>query len=453
MLSGEYNFLVDNMWLAEIIAVLLLIIPFFLFFADKKWIFGYYVASIVANLPLIFVMVFEFPYEIIVALVAVASLIRDAARNKNFLFLYTKESRNVFLSLCGLLALNLVSSFFHFSQDAFIARAYIYLTNLFILVVFSLFLVNRNRLQVLRFGFVIGALILVVSMIVELVYGYRHLGVGRLRPGGLLLDPNVAAFALNLSLLISFYQTKRTKLLLDLFFIASRIIIVFGIFMTVSRSGYILTLLLLSAFLVEYSRGKKRHVAPITVGTILILYLTFYKTLNKAWDNLYLMLDLQRVFPKAQTGPELPGPAVPGNLHSESRFELLVAGVKVFLNNFSVGVGIGNVTAAVEELTGMRQNTHNLVLQLLCESGIFMLVMLLVLFYYLVNLIGKSEKKERFFLSLILLVVVVESFFNHNMLNINIVYLLLAFYLALNVLHSKEQRAMSLGQIKNRFRK
>ncbi|HEY8395817.1 MAG TPA: hypothetical protein VIK96_03475, partial [Bacilli bacterium] len=135
------------------------------------------------------------------------------------------------------------------------------------------------------------------------------------------------------------------------------------------------------------------------------------------------------------------------------RFELLKAGIKIFLNNYSLGIGIGNIIPAVKELTGMPMNTHNLVIQLLAESGIFMLVMLMVFFYYLVNLIVKSAKKERFFLTLILLTVVLESFFNHNLLNINIVYLLLAFFLALNILFSKEQTALSLTQIKNRFRR
>ncbi|HHW99740.1 MAG TPA: hypothetical protein GX740_00350, partial [Acholeplasmataceae bacterium] len=55
MLSGQYDFLVENMWLAEIIAIVLLILPVFLVFMKEKWFFFYYAISIVANLPLIFV--------------------------------------------------------------------------------------------------------------------------------------------------------------------------------------------------------------------------------------------------------------------------------------------------------------------------------------------------------------------------------------------------------------
>ena len=455
MLSGEYNFLVDNLWLTQIIAVILLIIPFFLIFAEKKWIFGFYVVSIVANLPLIFVMAFGFSYELIIALATITVIVKDLIRNKNLLLLSTKESRAVILSLFGVLALNLLTSTYHFSKSAFFERAFIYLVNIFILLVFSYYLVNRERLQVIRYAFVIGALILVFTMLVELIYGHYYLGVHRLRPAGLLLDPNVAAFALNLSLLLSFYKPKKTKLLTDIFFISARIIIVFGVFLTVSRSGYLSTLLILSLFLVYYSKGKKRYLAPTTVFVIILIYFLFFKFIQASLDTLYQMIDLQRIFPRS-TPPSVPPPtpspgiSVPDTIFSDSRFELLKAGIKIFLNNYILGVGVGNITTEVYNLTGMPMNTHNLVLQLLGESGIFMLGMLLIFFYYLVQLIVRSEKKQRFFLALIFMVIVLESFFNHNLLNTNIIYLLLAFFLALNILFSREQTVLSLAKVINR---
>ncbi|MDD4000878.1 MAG: hypothetical protein PHX62_08335, partial [Bacilli bacterium] len=196
MLSGEYNFLVDNFWLAEIIAVILLLIPLFLIFADKKLIFGYYVISIVSNLPIIFYMVFGFSYELIIAIALIITVIKDSLRSKNIILYSTKESRAVFLSLLGVLFLNLLTSLFNFSNVAFFERTFIYLVNIFILFIFNYFLINKERLQVVRYAFVIGALILVITMLIELIYGHYYLEVFRLRPAGLLLDPNVAAFAL-----------------------------------------------------------------------------------------------------------------------------------------------------------------------------------------------------------------------------------------------------------------
>ena len=87
------------MWLAEIIAVILLIIPFFLFLRIKMD-FRFYVVSIVANLPLIFVMVFGFSYEMIIALVIIAVIIRDLIRNKKPAPFYKRKPGRFFFSLC-----------------------------------------------------------------------------------------------------------------------------------------------------------------------------------------------------------------------------------------------------------------------------------------------------------------------------------------------------------------
>ncbi|MDD4000576.1 MAG: O-antigen ligase family protein, partial [Bacilli bacterium] len=304
---------------------------------------------------------------------------------------------------------------------------------------------------------VIGALILVITMLIELIYGHYYLEVFRLRPAGLLLDPNVAAFALNIALIISFYRAKKQNLLRDIFFIISRILIIFGVFLTVSRSGYLSTIMILFSFLIYYSKGKNRLIVPITATVIIVLYFLLNPLLSKSWENLYQMLDLQRIFPKVDI-PNVPGPSGPvggvedNPIFSDARVGLLKAGLKVFLANYTIGVGIGNITGAVNAQLGMPMNTHNLVIQLLAESGIIMLGALLIFLYYLIHLIGKSQKKQRFFLTLILLVIIVESFFNHNLLNINIVYLLLAFFLALNIIFSKEQLILSLSKLRNRFR-
>ncbi len=458
MLSGEYKFLVDNLWLTEIIGVVLLIIPFFLIFAEKKWIFGFYVVSIVANLPLIFYMAFGFSYELIIGLAVISSIIKDLIQNKNLLLLSTKESRSLFFCLIGILLLNLLTSFLNFSRAAFFDRTFIYLVNIFILLIFNYFLINRERLQVVRHAFVIGALILIVSMIIELIYGHYYLKVFRLRPAGLLLDPNVAAFSLNISLIISFYKAKKQKLLTDIFFIIARVLIIFGVFMTVSRSGYLSTLLILVAFLIYYSKGKNRFIAPATVVVLIVMYFAFYRMILNSLDGLYRMIDLERIFPRADS-PSLPRPPLPSGepipdpIFSDSRFALLKAGVKIFLNNYAVGIGIGNIVGEVNNLTGMPMNTHNLIIQLLAESGIMMLGMLLIFFYYLVHLIARSQKKQRFFLILITIVIILESLFNHNLLNINIVYLLLSFFLALNILFSKEQTVLSLSRLRKRLGK
>ncbi|NLD25781.1 MAG: O-antigen ligase family protein [Acholeplasmataceae bacterium] len=448
MLSGEYNFLVDNMWLTDILGVILLILPVFLIFYDKRWIFGFYIVSIVANLPLIFMMVFGFSYELILAIAIIIIIIKDLIKNKNLLLLSTKESRAVVICLLGLMALNIITSFFQPDRSEILLRIFIYGVNLFILLVFSYYLIGRDRLKVFKRGFLIGALILVISMVIELIYGYYILERRRLRPGGLLLDPNVAAFALNMSLMLTFYKTKSTFTETTLLLIM-RILIVFAVFLTVSRSGYLSTVLILSVMLVYYSKGKNRIYLWSTVSVLLLFYLIFNKVIMNFMDAMYQMIDIQRVFPRsASIGPttDIGGGNLPWTLPQESRITLLKGGIRIFLANYIVGVGIGNVIQEMNLLVSMPLNTHNIFIQLLAESGIFMLGILLVFCYYLFHLIKKSERKQRVFQTLILLVVGFEGLFNHNLLNLNIIYLLLAFFLALNIIYSKEQLVISISK-------
>ena len=92
MLSGQYDILVDNMWLTDILAVILLLIPLFLLFMDSKWIFFFYTISIVANLPLIFNMSFNLSYEAIIGFVIVVIILKEIIREKVLRYQTTKEN-------------------------------------------------------------------------------------------------------------------------------------------------------------------------------------------------------------------------------------------------------------------------------------------------------------------------------------------------------------------------
>ena len=188
MLSGQYDVLVDNLWLADILSVILLIIPFFLLFMNGKWIFFYYTISVVANLPLIFSLTFNFSYEAVIGLTILITIIKEIVREKRFRYLTTKENLLLILMLSVLLVLNLLTSIFHFNANEFLIRLYIYLVNMFILGVFTYYFKNTYNLRFIKNGFIIGAIILVVSMLVELVYGHYYLDVRNMRPAGLLLD-------------------------------------------------------------------------------------------------------------------------------------------------------------------------------------------------------------------------------------------------------------------------
>jgi len=451
MLTGEFNILLDNMWLTDIISVVLLILPFFLVFYDKKWIFAFYVVSIVANLPLIFVMSFGFSYEFIIAFAIIISMIKELIIKKTLRYVQTKESIQFILLLILVLAVNLLTSLFNYNSFEYINRLFIYGVNLFIFFIFTYFLVNRHRLEIIKGGFIVGAIILVATMIVELIYGYKILEVHNMRPAGLLIDPNVSAFALNLTLIISFYKTRKYPFYVDIIIIAARVLIIFGIFLTVSRSAYISTIVILAMFLVYYSKGKDKWTSVTTVIIFVLMYLVFNNMLNNFIKNIYNVIDLDRIFPTSNVVPPDNFPSPGGGIivepeYSNSRITLIKAAFVVFINNFLVGVGIGNVVNEIYSLTGLSMNAHNLFLQLLSESGIIMLAILLIFSYYVIQLIFSSKSKTRFFVLVITVIIFIESLFNHNILNINIIWLILAYFVSMIVINSKEQKIYSISK-------
>ena len=461
MLSGQYDILVDNMWLTDILAIILLLIPIFLLFMDGKWIFFFYTISIVANLPLVFNMAFNFSYEAIIGFVIVVIIIKEIIRYKVFRYQTTKENIYLTFMLLGILGLNLLISIFHLNKDEFLLRFFIYIVNIFVLVIYTYFFSTSSNLKFIKNGFIIGAIILVFSMIVEMIYGHYYLNIRNMRPAGLLLDPNVCAFTLNLALVLSFIERKKNIFVFDLLFVAARVLILFGIFLTVSRSAYIGTIFIIIALAINYSKGKNSWLAPTVVIVLIGFYVIFNNIIMNFIDNIYKIIDLGRIFPKTDYVPPPPvgdggggSGGIDGNIdYSNSRLLLIRAAFYVFSNNFITGVGIGNVTREISILTDLEMNAHNLYLQLIAESGIIMLLTLLFFSYYVIVYIFRIEKKYKFIILLLFGIIFIESMFNHNLLNINIIYLVFAFILGLAMLSSKDRRVYVVGKDSFKLRK
>lgn len=438
MLSGQYDFLVENMWLAEIIAIVLLILPVFLVFMKEKWFFFYYAISIVANLPLIFVMVFGFSYEAIIGFFILFVLIKDIIKRKNLRYLTTKENKAFIIIIIIIMLVNLGTAFFNFNGPAFMERLFNYIVSIFILFVYTYYFRESKKIKFIKNGILVGGVILVISMIIELIYGHFIVGLRNMRPGGLLLDPNVCGFALNIVLVLSFLEREKGKFINDLLIVASRMLLIFGVFLTVSRSAYLGTLFVLVCYMVYYSRGKRSWIVPSVTVVFIVMYLICYPIINNFFKNIYNILDLKRIIPYSgpldPPGGNGPGGGVitePGVDYSNSRIDLLIAAIKIFGNNFITGVGIGNVTTKINNYTNLPMNAHNLFLQLLAESGIIMLIAFLFFAYYLFNLLGSIEKRFKFFIWVIFGLLFLESMFNHNLLNINLTFLVLSIVIGL----------------------
>lgn len=460
MLSGQYDILVNNMWLTDIIAIILLILPLFLIFMDKKWIFTFYAISIVSNLPLIFALTFNFSYEAILSIVLIIILIKDIYRDRTLRYITTKQNLVLMLMLIIVLGVNIFTAFFHLNLNAVIVRLIIYAVNIFILLVYTYFFKDYKSIKYVINGMIIGGLILVISMIAEMIYGHYYVGIRNMRPAGLLLDPNVCAFALNLVFVLSFFERKKHVFWHDLYYLFARVILLFGVFLTVSRSAYIGTLFVLILLVIYYSKGKKRWIVPSVVIVFIVMYLIFHRVIIDFINNIYNIIDLGRIIPKnINTPPSSNGPGgggggiVDGGDYSNSRLALISAAFIVFSNNFITGVGIGNVVGEINFITGLEMNAHNLYLQLLAESGIIMFITLLIFAYYLFVFISKLEKKHKFLILLIFGLVFIETLFNHNLLNINIIYLVLAIILGLNMISAKDRRVYVFSRENFKIRK
>lgn len=458
MLSGKYDFLIDNMHIAEILATLLLIIPVFLVFFNKRYLYSYYATSIVANLPLIFVYVFHFSYELLIGLMIVILLVKDIINQKNIRYVIAKECVGFIIMLIAIMGVNLVMSIFNFNKDAFFERIIIYIVNLFILFIYTYYFKESEKIKYINYGIMTGGVILVVSMIVELIYGHYYLGVRNMRPAGLLLDPNVCAFALNLVLALSFLERKNAIFINDLIIIYIRIILIFGVFLTVSRSGYLGTLFILIFYLVYYSKGKRKWIVHSLSIVLIIMYLVFQSIIIDFMKNIYNIIDLKRIIPYSNVAPPTNnGPSTPGGNvdydYSNARLSLLIAAIKVFGNNFVTGVGVGNVTNKISAITNLEMNSHNLYLQLLAESGIVMLFGLLLFAYYFFVLISKVRSRYKHTVYCIFGVIILESFFNHNLLNLNLIFLVISIVIGLVNITSINRIDFVIGKGYKRFRK
>ena len=141
----------------------------------------------------------------------------------------------------------------------------IYAVNIFILFIFTYFAKTRDLLGVIKNAVVLGGALLAVSAVAEMVYGHYVLDVANMRPAGLLLDPNVCAFALNATLAISLYNPRKPTIMRAFFLIAFRVLIVFGVFLTVSapvyrvRGYFGIYAFLLLAQRRKLGRGRRRH--------------------------------------------------------------------------------------------------------------------------------------------------------------------------------------------------
>lgn len=427
----------------QIINYFLLILPVLFLLFNQKYLYCLYVISIVSNLPLIFINYFSFSYELYLGILIILAIIKHLIFNREITFKFNKESLLLILFIGLILISHLGFSIINFNKREYFQTIYAYLSNLFILFIFLYFIKNSYYKNLVIKSFFIGTFILACSVVLELFYNYYRLNIIHGRYGGLIIDPNGAAFVLNIGFLLSFYK-ERYFVSFNLFIrVIFRIVIFMSIIFTVSRSGIIILTFITLAILAYYIASKEAYKVYITVGMISLGVLFFRQNVISFVMELMKMVDLKRlrellIIPDSNISPPSDNiPPVIIDPTTSGRLQLFLNSLVIIRQNLLFGVGIGNVPWYIDPIN--LQNSHNLWLQLILESGILMSISLVIFCIYLLIYIFNKGFKNKTIFVITLIAFLIESFFNHNLLKLNLTFLVLAIIISSNIL-SKEHR-------------
>lgn len=247
--------------------------------------------------------------------------------------------------------------------------------------------------------------LVIVSVLLACYRGFKEYFLykdvyANFRPESVVGDPNYFALYLLLALafayyLIVYYEKKWIKL----FGILSSITFLIMIIITMSRGGIIGLAAMTIAILIG-SKGKLKKI--LLIGFCILLLIPIIP--QKAWDRVSSMADLSKVF--TLTRDELSqysfGLSYGDTLSTMHRYRLFVAGIKMTLDNWITGVGIGNFRKYLPlyfpEPISKASLAHNMYIELFAELGIigFSLFALMIIFVLKrIIRIGKTARENR----------------------------------------------------------
>ena len=365
-------------------------------------------------MPLIFINYFSFSYELYLGILIILAIIKHLIFNREITFKFNKESLLLILFIGLILISHLGFSIINFNKREYFQTIYAYLSNLFILFIFLYFIKNSYYKNLVIKTFFIGTFILACSVVLELFYNYYRLNIIHGRYGGLIIDPNGAAFVLNIGFLLSFYK-ERYFVSFNLFIrVIFRIVIFMSIIFTVSRSGIIILTFITLAILAYYIASKEAYKVYITVGMISLGVLFFRQNVISFVMELMKMVDLKRlrellIIPDSNISPPSDNiPPVIIDPTTSGRLQLFLNSLVIIRQNLLFGVGIGNVPWYIDPIN--LQNSHNLWLQLILESGILMSISLVIFCIYLLIYIFNKGFKNKTIFVITLIAFLIESF-------------------------------------------
>ncbi len=223
----------------------------------------------------------------------------------------------------------------------------------------------------------------------------RQIGTGLVRGTGLKFDPNFAAMTLVVGLVFCHYLWSGRRRWIGV------VVLVLGTAATLSRMGTLLALLILvlaAGPTVSLKRAPVRKLARISAAATgvalagFLIYQVFPPSVRLYVDE--RIEDLRAAFLSLVLGIQVPVASSSVNEGSGAeRADLNAAALRVFEDNWLVGVGANQVPDAISRLSGIDLPAHNTYLETLAVGGVLGLAVLVYYASAVTALVRKTSRR------------------------------------------------------------
>lgn len=325
-----------------------------------------------------------------------------------------------------------------------------YLINFFFLIFLTLGLINANvnnalhEIYLLLTGYFVFHLILwyvrsreeldgvlmiiLISGILLALHGSLQFlreisegvsNTGSIRAMGMWDNPNVFAFIMNLTYLISFYFIEKEQKVLRLMSCFAQLSSVVGVLLSVSRGGILVWFLITTMNWQSLWRHRKFYLAMMTLVAVFFSIMVGINTLNLETIQ---RINIERLIWDSDENRDD---------FSNGRLEAALGGLAVYAQHPVAGVGFGNMLDYAELVNHIKLYSHNIYIDILAVSGPLPLVCYLLMLEYL--LLGIVKDKGVNFsaariLTQFIIVLAIMGLFSHTLLYMKPVWVLLALY-------------------------
>lgn len=321
-----------------------------------------------------------------------------------------------------------------FADDLHLSFQYIWLLFHFLLL---LFLIT----QIIDTKYLLKSVILILifnGLLLSLIGVWQYLFDSIERVKSVFLDPNILSSFLVFLIPLNFYLIKLYKNIKKILLLSILILMILVSILTLSRSG------LITLFLVLFLISLKEKKISFFFFFIFLLFIGFLLAPLNIWSRVGVSINENHV-----TKLDL-------MKHTfEPRAQLLITGFKMFLDNFLVGVGIGNFGVNFSKYfpyppsyhIGVERVAHNIYLGIAAELGIFGLAFFFLFIWNLFKILHFSKTrfskdKELLYIANGLYISLVGVLITGLFLNIEWslqLWLLFSIILSLNYLKSKNE--------------